>query len=555
MVSYLWKNNDTIIYLQDTGGDENYHVFICDLLTESVIDATPFKGINTQIIHHLPHDSEHIIIATNQRSLELFDCYRLHIHTHKLTMIAENKGAITDWTCDHLGQVRIGIQTDGVNTSILYKEYNTDDFTLLLSTDFRNTFKPIVFHQDNKRIYVSSNIGQDKSQIYLIDPDRLDHKELIYAHEEVDIWSIKWSDKRQCMTGVEYTTDKTYVYYTDEYMQEIYTAVRILLPDDILQVRSMDDSETKIIFMNIGDRNRGKMYLYDTANKSLLLLSNLAPWLNPEHLCEMQYIQYTSRDGLTIPGYLTLPKNNTTQKLPVVINPHGGPWHRDVWGFNPELQFMASRGYAVLQMNYRGSIGYGRSFWESSFKQWGGTMQDDISDGVQWLIDRGTADPERIAIYGVSYGGYATLAGITFTPDLYACAIDYVGVSNLFTFLETIPPYWKPYLEMMYAMIGDPIEDKSLLIERSPVFHVDKIRCPLLVAQGANDPRVKKSESDQIVKALEDRGIQVEYIVKSNEGHGFNNEENRFEFYLALETFLNKYIGKIRVINDKVLKK
>jgi dipeptidyl aminopeptidase/acylaminoacyl peptidase len=227
----------------------------------------------------------------------------------------------------------------------------------------------------------------------------------------------------------------------------------------------------------------------------------------------------------------------------VVVNPHGGPWARDGWGFNNESQFLANRGYAVMQMNFRGSTGYGRKHWEVSFKQWGKTMQNDITDGVEWLVKQGIADPKRVAIYGGSYGGYATLAGITYTPDLYACAVDYVGVSNLFTFMNTVPPYWEAWRKQMYEMVGDPVKDSLAMHESSPVFHMDKVKCPLFIAQGANDPRVNKAESDQVVEALKARGITVEYMVKDNEGHGFSNEENRFDFYGAMEKFLDQHIG------------
>jgi dipeptidyl aminopeptidase/acylaminoacyl peptidase len=260
-------------------------------------------------------------------------------------------------------------------------------------------------------------------------------------------------------------------------------------------------------------------------------------------MSEMHPIKYTSRDGLTINGYLTLPKGKIPKNLPVVVNPHGGPWARDEWGYNPEIQLMASRGYAILQMNFRSSTGYGREFWEKGFKKWGDTMQNDITDGVNYLIEQGIANPKRIAIYGGSYGGYATLAGVTYTPDLYACAIDYVGVSNLFSFMKTIPPYWEPYLKMMYEMVGNPDEEKERMHKYSPVFHVDKIKAPLFVVQGANDPRVNIDEADQIVKALRNNGIEVPYLVKYNEGHGFGNQENQFEFYKAMIGFLGKYLS------------
>ena len=242
-------------------------------------------------------------------------------------------------------------------------------------------------------------------------------------------------------------------------------------------------------------------------------------------------------------GYLTLPRGVEPKNLPVVINPHGGPWARDHWGFNPEVQFLANRGLAVLQMNFRGSTGYGKAFWQAGFKEWGRKMQDDVSDGAAWLVKQGIADPKRLGIYGGSYGGYATLAGVTFTPDLYACGVDYVGPSNLFTLLASFPPYWILERQKFYEMIGDPVKDEKLLKEVSPYFHAERIKAPLLVAQGANDPRVKKAETDQIVQALEQRGIKVEYLVKDNEGHGFHNEENRFDFYRALERFFGAHLG------------
>jgi dipeptidyl aminopeptidase/acylaminoacyl peptidase len=230
------------------------------------------------------------------------------------------------------------------------------------------------------------------------------------------------------------------------------------------------------------------------------------------------------------------------KNLPVIVNPHGGPWYRDSWGYNGEIQFLANRGYAVLQMNFRGSVGYGRKFWEASFKQWGLAMQDDITDGVNWLIKEGIADPKRIAIYGASYGGYATLMGVTKTPDLYAAAVDYVGVSNMFTFMKSIPPYWKPFLEMMTEMVGDAEKDKAQLTTTSPALNAERIKTPLFIAQGAKDPRVVKAESDQMVEALKKRGVAVEYMVKDNEGHGFRLQENQFEFYEAMEKFLGKHL-------------
>jgi dipeptidyl aminopeptidase/acylaminoacyl peptidase len=309
----------------------------------------------------------------------------------------------------------------------------------------------------------------------------------------------------------------------------------------------VDDEERWWVLYAGGDRDPGSYYLCDTEAESdgfVRLLGRVNPSLSEAPLSAMEAITYQSRDGLTIHGYLTLPNGKSREDgpFPVIVNPHGGPWFRDVWRYNPEVQFLASRGFAVFQMNFRGSTGYGKKFWTSSFKQWGLAMQDDVSDGVKWLVDQGIADPKRVGIYGGSYGGYCTLAGVTFSPELYACAADYVGVSNLFTFLNSIPPYWEPYREMMYEMVGHPEKDKEQLQATSPVFHVDRIQAPLLVVQGAQDPRVKKAESDQIVEALRSRGVQVDYMVKDNEGHGFHLEENRFELYAKLQEFFSEHL-------------
>ena len=327
-------------------------------------------------------------------------------------------------------------------------------------------------------------------------------------------------------------------------MEKRFAFIQSQFPDLEMSINSWDKEEQIFLVRTYSDRSRGSTYLFEESSQKLTLLEDYSVKIIPAEMAPQIPIEYSSRDGLKIPGYLTLPLKSNLKNLPVIVNPHGGPWARDNWGFNPQVQFLANRGYAVLQMNFRGSTGYGRKFWEASFKKWGREMQDDITDGVNWLIKSGIADPDRIAIYGASYGGYAVLAGLAFTPDLYACGIDYVGVSNIFTLLETLPPYWKPMLDMMHTMIGHPEHDKELLLAASPVFHVNNIKSPLLVAQGAKDPRVKQSESDQIVSALRARGIDVPYLLKENEGHGFRNEENRFEFYEMAEDFLEKHLAE-----------
>ncbi|MCB0819177.1 MAG: S9 family peptidase, partial [Bacteroidetes bacterium] len=490
---YFWKNNSRLVFLQDKGGNENFHLFAVDSDGKNQVELTPGDEVLAQIIDDLEDNEKEMIVATNQRNPQFFDVYRINIETGKMDMVAENPGNITGWVTDNKGHIRIATTTDGINTGVLYRKTEADPFTELISTNFKESFSPLFFDFDDKNIYVSSNVGRDKAAIALFDPDTKKEVKFIYENPEVDVESLLRSKKRKVITGVAYTTDKTHYQFFDEQRKNLQEKLEARFKGYEVALSGMNRNEDKMLIYVGSDRNLGSYYFFDQTSGDLKKLADISPWLNEKDMAEMRPVKYIARDGKAINGYLTLPVGVEAKNLPVIINPHGGPWARDEWGFNPEVQFLANRGYAVLQMNFRGSVGYGREFWESSFKQWGQTMQDDITDGVKWLIEQGIADPKRIAIYGASYGGYATLAGITLTPDLYACAVDYVGVSNLFTFMNTIPPYWKPYLEMMHEMVGDPEKDKEMMTKVSPVFHVDKIKCPLFVAQGANDPRVAKA--------------------------------------------------------------
>lgn len=543
IMGYLWLNNSRIGFVQDKGGNENFKLYAVNRDGSNPKELTPFKGVRVQLVDRLENNPNEILIGMNKRNPRIFDVYRINIDTGKMVMIALNPGNISGWLTDNAGKLRIATTTDGVNTGILYRKTEKDPFKKLLVTNFKNSFAPLFFTFDNKNLYVASNIGRDKSAIFEYDLEKKKNKKLIFEHKDVDVSRLIRSKKRKKITGVVYFTAKRHYHFFDKKRKELQDTLNKLLPNYEVVVTGMSKDETKALVVTISCKTRGTYYYYDIAKKQLKKLVDISPWLDEKNMAEMKPIQYKSRDGLTIHGYLTLPKGVEPKNLPVVVNPHGGPWYRDHFGFNPEVQFLANRGYAVFQMNFRGSTGYGRAFWQASFKKWGKEMQNDITDGVHWLIKQGIANPKKIGIYGASYGGYATLAGLTFTPDLYACGVDYVGVSNIFTLLKTIPPYWKPLLDMLYEMVGDPVKDKELLKSASPVFHADKIKVPLFIAQGANDPRVKKSESDQMVAALKKRGIDVPYMVKNNEGHGFRNEENRFDFYRAMEKFLGKHLG------------
>ena len=542
IADYFWKGN-RILYVKDFGGDENFHVVSVNLEGGDLRDLTPGEKVQAHIVDSLIDDDQHLIVAHNRRDAEVFDVFRINVITGTEHLIAQNPGNITDWMTDHDGRLRVAITTDGVNQTLLYRDTEQDAFNPVVTTDFKETLAPLFFTFDNRKFYVSSNRGRDKAALYVFNPQTGREEELLFEHPDVDVSWMTYSRKRKTLTVIGYTTWKMQLRFLDAESEASYKFVQDRLPGYEVGFASANKNEDKYIVVAFSDRAPGKVYYFDKTTKALDFISDVAPWLPESELAEMKPVTYTARDGLTIHGYLTLPKGGTGKNLPVVVNPHGGPWARDRWVYNPEVQFLANRGYAVFQMNFRGSTGYGRSFWEASFKQWGRTMQDDVTDGVRWLIAEGIADPKRIAIYGGSYGGYTTLAGVTFTPDLYAAAVDYVGVSNLFTFLNTIPPYWKPYLEMLYEMVGDPERDKDLLAASSPALHADEIKTPLFIAQGANDPRVKKSESDQMVDAMRKRGVAVEYLVKDNEGHGFANEENRFEFYDAMEKFLATHLG------------
>jgi dipeptidyl aminopeptidase/acylaminoacyl peptidase len=544
IAGYLWANNNRLLYLKDEGGNEDYKLFGVDLDGGNFKCLTCFPGVRTQIIDELKDIPDEIIIGLNKRVPEVFDPYRLNIVTGEMTLLAENPGNIVGWMTDHDGKLRLALAiTDGVNQSLLYRENEKGEFKDILTTSWRDNFNPQFFTFDNKKLYASSNLGRDKEEIVIFDPQTGEEVESLYKNDEVDVSGLAYSLKRKVLTAAIYTTDKRNYYFFDNEAKDRYEFLQSKLSGYEISINDMDTAEKKFIVRTFSDRSRGAYYLFDSQTKELTKISDISPWLKEDQLSSMQPVSYTSRDGLTIHGYLTLPKGFKPKNLPVVMFPHGGPWARDYWGFDPEAQFLANRGYAVLQMNFRGSTGYGKDFWLKSVKQWGRTMQNDISDGVQWLIDQGIADPKRVAIYGGSYGGYAVLAGLTLTPELYACGIDYVGVSNMFTFMNTIPPYWEPMRQQFYELVGNPKDDSIMLAEVSPVYHVDKIVAPLFIAQGANDPRVNKAESDQMVEALKARGIAVEYMVKDNEGHGFHNEENRFDFYRAMEKFLSLHVG------------
>jgi len=540
--SYFWKGNNKIMYLQDKAGDENFKLYSVNKDGSDLKLLSPEDKVRTEIVDDLEDIDDYMLVNMNERNPQAFDVYRINVNTGEKKMIAENPGNIMGWMTDHDGKLRIAIASDDVNSVLMYRETEDAPFKEVLVTNFRESVEPLFFSFDNKFVYASSNLGRDKSAIVKFDIANGKEMEVMYENPYVDVSGLSYSKKRKVLTAISYVKEKREMKFLDAVAEKRYNRLKKELGDYEVVITGVNKNEDKFLVRTYSDRSLGSYYFYDQASDKLSKIAEVSPWINESELAVQKPVSYTSRDGLTINGYLTLPVGVEAKNLPVVMNIHGGPWARDNWGFNPEVQFLVNRGYAVLQVNYRGSTGYGRKFWEASFKEWGKKMQDDVSDGVKWLISEGIANPKKVGIYGGSYGGYATLAGLAFSPELYACGVDYVGVSNLFTFMKTIPPYWQPFIKMMYEMVGDPEKDSLLLESASPVFHADKIVAPLFVAQGKMDPRVNIAESDQMVDAMKKRGIDVEYLVKDNEGHGFRNQENRFDFYGSMEKFLAKHL-------------
>lgn len=542
---YQWKGN-RILYLQDVGGDENFQLFSVSIDGKDQKALTPFPKVRTGILNDLryvPGKEKEIIITINKRDARYFDPYRINIETGEMKELYKNDKNFDSWYTDHTGLIRMAGKTDGVNITLFHRATEAEPFDSLLTTSYKETFAPNFFTFDNRNIYAVSNIGRDKTAVVEYDLAAKKEIKVIYQNNEYDVDGLAYSPKRKVLESAFFTSWKGEQHFLDKEAESDYNMMKDKFKGYEVNIYSTNDNEDKFMVWVGNDKLPAKFYIYDKKTGETTFMSTARPWLKEEYMATMKPIEYKSRDGLTIHGYLTLPKGVDAKNLPVIVNPHGGPWYRDQWGFNNEVQFLANRGYAVLQMNFRGSTGYGKEFWLKGSKEWGRKMQDDITDGVNWLIKEGIADPKKVAIYGGSYGGYATLAGVTFTPDLYACAVDYVGVSNMFTFMNTIPPYWEPFKKQMYELVGDPVKDSALLAEVSPALHVGNIKAPLFIAQGANDPRVNKAESDQVVEALKKRGVAVEYMVKNDEGHGFANENNRIDFYKAMEKFFDKHLS------------
>jgi dipeptidyl aminopeptidase/acylaminoacyl peptidase len=554
---YFWSQDSRyLLYVQDKGGNENFHVYAVDPRdppedatgVPPALDLTPYGEVQARIYAVPEATPDEILVGINDRDAQVHDVYRVELATGERTLVLQNDENVAGWQTDLVGKVRLGVRIDEEGNSLILR-VDDDGLTEVYRCSNEESCGPVRFHRDGRRVYMITNKGDDVdlTRLVLFDP-ATSALELVESDPEgqVDFGGAAFSDVTDELVATVYVGDRVRIYpKTDEVAHDL-DVLREKLPEGELSFGSSTEDENLTIVYVSRDVDPGSAYLYNRETEEVELLYRSRPSLPSEHLAYMKPVRYQARDGLEIPAYLTVPRDVDARDLPVVVLPHGGPWARDQWGYDPYAQFLANRGYAVLQPNFRASTGYGKAFLNAGNKEWGtGAMQHDITDGVRYLIDEGIVDPERVAIFGGSYGGYATLAGLAFTPEVYAAGVSYVGPSNLITLLNSIPPYWKPVKAMFDVRLGDaddPI-DRERLLAQSPLFSADEITAPLLVVQGANDPRVKKRESEQIVVALRDLGREVEYLLAEDEGHGFAGRENRLALAAAMEKFLAKHLG------------
>jgi dipeptidyl aminopeptidase/acylaminoacyl peptidase len=551
---FFWsRDGKQILFVQDKDGDENYNVYAVDPAAPPAAgkdapearNLTAAQGARAQILAVPKADPDSIYVGLNDRDAAWHDVYKVKISTGERTLIRKNTERIAGWVFDRQANLRLAVRTtDKGDTEIL--RVNPEGFTKVYECNVFETASPVAFHKDGRRVYMETNKGnRDLLELVLFDPATgQEEKQESDPKGRVDFGDAIFSDLTDELIATTYEDDRSRIYWKNKDWEADYKLLQKKLPGHEIHLSSATADEQLLIVTSNSDRDPGTNYLFNRRTKKLTLEYVSREDLPREPLVAMQPIRYKSSDGLEIPAYLSLPKGVKARNLPLIVFPHGGPWARDTWGFRSYAQFLANRGYAVLQPNFRGSTGYGKKFLNAGNKQWGDLMQDDLTWGVKHLVAAGLADPKRVGIMGGSYGGYATLAGVTFTPDLYAAAVSIVGPSNLLTLLETIPPYWEAGRIIFHERMGNPNtpEGKKQLERQSPLNSAARIKTPLMVVQGANDPRVKKAESDQIVIALRDRGFPVEYLCAPDEGHGFQRPVNNMAMMAAAEKFFAKYL-------------
>jgi dipeptidyl aminopeptidase/acylaminoacyl peptidase len=541
---FLWAHDGRhLLYLQDTGGDENWRLYDVDLTTMQHRDLTPFEGVQAQILAIEKDLPDEVLVGLNRDNPALHDVYRLNLASGDLVKEVENPG-FAGWVADTKLMTRVGVALEPDGTLVVKVRDGADgDWRLLLTLPAEDalTSAPIAISPDGATMLAMSSLDADTGRLVRVDLGS-GAQAVIAEDPDADVSGVRVHPDTREPQVVTWVKERTEYRVLDPALEADVAAIRALHPGDP-DIIAHDHSDMVWLVAFTNDTGPIPYFLYDRQRREGRFLFDHRPELAQYELVPMEPFSFQARDGLTIHGYLTFPPGVDRKNLPMVLNVHGGPWARDVWGFDPEAQWLANRGYLCVQVNFRGSTGYGKAFVNAGDREWGNAMQNDLTDAVEFAIGQGWADRERVAIYGGSYGGYAALAGVTFTPDLYRCAVDIVGPSNLKTLIETIPPYWQPQIALFHQRVGNPETDAEFLWSRSPLSRAASIKTPLLIAQGANDPRVKQAESEQIVAALQDAGIDYEYMLFPDEGHGFAKPENRLKFYAAAERFLARHLG------------
>jgi dipeptidyl aminopeptidase/acylaminoacyl peptidase len=553
--NYFWSQDAKfVLYVQDKGGNENYHIYALDPFAVDSLrtmpqtrDLTPIDGARASIYNVSKKDPSKMRIGLNNRDKAWHDLYELDIPTAKLTLLRENKDRISEWNFDWDENLRLATRVNNDGTSEILR-VDADSLTKIYEFGTLESAHPIAWTADNTQFYMETDRGKERnfSELVLFDP--LSKKDTLVENDpmkKADFGEAVFSDKTRKLLYTTYTSDITWYYFKDDDFKTDYYLLKTRFPGKELSFMSSDKDENLWLVNVYSDTDPGNVYLFNHLTRTITFQYDPRPQLPREHLAPMEIITYKSSDGLEIPAYITYPKGVPRQGLPLMVVPHGGPWSRDYWGYNSTAQFWANRGYAVLRMNFRGSTGYGKAFVDAGNGQWGEKMQDDITWGIYHLVGQGLVDRQRIGITGGSYGGYATLAGVTFTPDMYRAAVAVVAPSNLNSLLATVPAYWASLKKQLYTRMADPTteEGKALLERQSPLAHVDNIRTPLMIVQGANDPRVNKAEAEQIVVAMRDKKIPVEYICAPDEGHGFARPVNNMAYLAASEKFMAAQLG------------
>lgn len=544
--NYLWTyDGHDLLYLQDSDGDENFHIYATDLSNDETRDLTPIQGVAAEPLALDPNHPDALLVSLNRRDRSLYEPWRVDLTTGALTRLAENPGDVRTWVPDADLAIRgtVAGRPDGGGE---FRVRDTADgpWRVIAGWAQVEEFRPVTFSRDGRTFYAQTNLGAETRGLYALDAA---------TGRMTKLASDPGADLAQI---VRHPVTREIQAVTFNRLRPVWKVLDPSIAADIQALGRADPGDLDLLSRDLADRTwvvsftrdvGGIRYaLWDREAQTLTHLFDAAPRLKPYTLARTEPFELRSRDGLSLPSYLTLPAGVPAKNLPMILLVHGGPWWRDGWGFDPEVQWLANRGFAVLQVNYRGSVGFGKAFAAAARKQFAAKMHDDLIDGVSWAIAQGIADPKRVGIMGASYGGYATLVGLSFTPEVFACGVDCVGPSNLVTLVESFPAYWKPFLSSRwYPYVGDPshAEDRADMLSRSPITHVDRIRAPLLVGQGANDPRVNQAESDTIVAALRQRGVDVEYLVFADEGHGFLRPENRIRWFTAAEAFLARHLG------------